>query len=190
MTQKPLTVRRWSRAEYGRLIAMGAFDGEMLELLGGHLVVAEPQGTRHATAVGLVGAVLNAALPSGWIVRIQAPIALDEESQPEPDVAVVAGVHADYRRADPSRAALVVEVAESSLGLDRGVKAGLYARGGVREYWIVNLVDRAVEVHRDPAPNPTAPCGWHYRAINRVVPPGVTALLALPTVRIPAAHLL
>ena len=169
---------------------MGVFDGETVELLGGQLVVAEPQGTRHATAIGLVGAVLNAVLPSGWSVRLQAPIALDEESQPEPDVAVVVGAHTDYRRSPPSRAALVVEVAEVSLGFDRGVKAGLYARGGVQDYWIVNLVDRAVEVHRDPAPNQSAPCGWHYRAVGRIVPPGAASLLALPGVKIPAANLL
>ena len=190
MTQKPLTVRRWSRVEYGRLVDLGVFDGEMLELLGGQLVVAEPQGDRHATAIGVVGAVLNAALPSGWIVRMQAPIALDEESQPEPDIAIVAGRHTDYRTSHPTRAALVVEIADISLGFDRGVKAGLYARGGVRDYWIVNLVDRTVEVHREPAPNPSAPCGWHYRAVDRVVPPGVATMLALPAVRVPAAQLL
>jgi Uma2 family endonuclease len=145
---------------------------------------------RHATAIGVVGAVLNAALPSGWSVRMQAPIALDEESQPEPDVAIVAGAHADYRKSHPSRVALVVEVAEISLGLDRGVKASLYARGGVQDYWIVNLVERAVEVHRDPVPNPSAPCGWQYRTVGRIVPPGVASLLALPTVRIPAGLLL
>src|ERR1700675_1914396 len=100
--QKPLTVRRWSRAEYGRLVELGVFNGDAIELIGGQLVVAEPQGSRHATAIGVIGAVLNAALPRGWVVRIQAPIALDDESEPEPDVAVVAGMHADYRASHPN----------------------------------------------------------------------------------------
>jgi Uma2 family endonuclease len=180
--QKPLTVRRWSRAEYGRLVDLGVLNGEPIELIGGQLVVAEPQGNRHAMAVGVVGAVLNAALPRGWIVRMQAPIALDDESEPEPDVAVVAGTHGDYRTTHPKRAALVVEVADASLVFDRGLKAGLYARGGVEDYWIVNLIERAVEVYRDPAPSPNAPCGWHYRSIERLVRPAVVSLLALPTI--------
>src|SRR5205085_11057315 len=179
MLQKPLTVRRWSRAEYSRLVDLGVLNGEPIELIGGQLVVAEPQGTRHATAIGLVGAVLNAALPRGWVVRMQAPIALDDESEPEPDVAVVAGAHLDYRAAHPKRAALVVEVADASLAFDRALKAGLYARGGVHDYWIVNLIERALEVYRDPAPNPSAPCGWHYRSRERFVRPSVVSLLAL-----------
>jgi Uma2 family endonuclease len=190
MTQRPLTVRRWSREEYGQLLHLGFLNGAPVELLGGQLVVAEPEGTRHATAIGVVGAVLNAALPRGWVVRMQAPIALDEESEPEPDIAVVAGAHVDYRSTHPRTAALVVEVAETSLGLDRTLKAGLYARAGVGDYWIVNLVDRAVEVHREPAPDASAPCGWHYRSLDRVVPPAAVALAALPSVRIAVAHLL
>jgi Uma2 family endonuclease len=190
MVQKPLTVRRWSRAEYGRLVDLGVLNGEPIELIGGQLVVAEPQGNRHAMGVGVVGAVLNAALPRGWIVRMQAPIALDDESEPEPDVAVVAGTHGDYRTTHPKRAALVVEVADASLVFDRGLKAGLYARGGVEDYWIVNLIERAVEVYRDPAPSPNAPCGWHYRSIERLVRPAVVSLLALPTIRIGVGHLL
>ena len=189
MVQKPLTVRRWSRAEYGRLVETGVLSDETLELIGGHLIVAEPQGDRHAAAIGVVGAVLNAALPRGFVVRMQAAIALDDESQPEPDVAVVAGAHEDYRTRLPSRAALVIEVAETSLGFDRGVKAGVYARGGVQDYWIVNLVERILEVHRDPAANPAAPYGWHYRAVDRLSPTATVSPLALPTVRIPAAHL-
>src|SRR5262249_62084406 len=102
MLQTPLTIRRWSRTEFDQLVARGTFDGESLELIGGQLVVAEPQGGRHATAVGVAGATISAALPRGWIVRIQAPIALDDESQPEPDIA---GVHVDLRAAAPPRPA-------------------------------------------------------------------------------------
>ena len=190
MPQVPLTLRRWTRVEYERLLHLGVVNGELLELIGGQLVVAEPQGDRHATAIGVVGAVLNAVLPRGYVVRLQAPIALDDESQPEPDVAVVAGAHGDYRTALPKRAALVVEVAEASLAFDRTVKAGVYARGGVQDYWIVNLIDRALEVHREPVANPTAPCGWHYRARQRLTPPAAVPLLALPAIRIALGQLL
>jgi Uma2 family endonuclease len=190
MMQKPMTVRRWSRAEYEQLLRLGVLDDTPLELIGGQLVVAEPQGNRHAAAIGLVGAVLNAAVPRGWSVRIQAPIALDDESEPEPDIALVEGAHRDYQSAHPKRAALVIEIAEASLAFDRGLKAGLYARGGVQDYWIVNLVERAIEVFRDPAPHAPAPCGWHYRSMERLQPPAIVSPLAMPTVRIGTGHLL
>jgi Uma2 family endonuclease len=184
MAQRPLTVRRWSREEYDRLASLGLCTDAPLELIGGQLVVAEPQGSRHAASVGLVAAVLSAALPRGWAVRIQAPLALDDESLPEPDVAVVEGSHADYQRAHPRRAALVVEVAEASLAFDRGLKASLYASGGVRDYWIVNVVARELEVHRAPVVNPSAPCGWQFRSTERLTSSSAVALLAVPSIRV------
>jgi Uma2 family endonuclease len=122
-------VRSWTRAEYERLIAVGVFrPGEPLELLGGQMIVAEPQGSAHHTALGLVEDALRVAFGPGWLVRSQGPIALDDESEPEPDVAVAHGSRRDYSRAHPARPVLVVEVAESSLALDREYKGSLYAR--------------------------------------------------------------
>src|SRR5205809_563133 len=84
MKQAPFTSRRWRRVEYERLIDLGAFDeDEPLELIGGQLIVAEPKGSEHATAVEMAGDALRAALPAGWIVRGQNPINLDDESAPE-----------------------------------------------------------------------------------------------------------
>src|SRR6266446_3958714 len=95
--------RRWTRLEYERLIDAGMFrSGERLELLGGHLVVREPQGrSLHATAIGLVEDALRACFGSGWVVRVQMPIALDDESEPEPDVAVVPGARRGYELPHP-----------------------------------------------------------------------------------------
>ena len=190
MKQIPLTLRRWSRAEYDRLVELGVLHGEPVELVGGQLVVAEPQGSYHASVLGTAGDALRAALPQGWLVRIQMPVALDDESEPEPDLAVVPGVWANYRAGHPSRPTLVVEVAESSLAFDREDKGSLYARGGVRDYWIVNLVDRALEVYRDPGPDPAAPYGWRYLAVERLDPAAVVSPLALPAVRIAVSDLL
>lgn len=155
MSQIPLTARRWKRAEYDRLVKLGVFEREPLELVGGQLIVAEPQSTSHASAIRMVDYALRAALPPGWVVSIQSPLSLDDESEPEPDVFVVPGRPSDYRDAHPSRPVLVVEVAESSLRFDRLRKgSSLHARAGVPDYRIVNLVDRVLEVHRDPAPEP------------------------------------
>jgi len=190
MAQAPLTTRRWTRAEYDRLVDLGVFQGEPVELIDGRLVVAEPQGSYHASTIGVVGDVLRSALPSGWLVRIQMPVALDDESEPEPDLAVVPGAWADYRANHPIRPALVVEVAETSLAFDRGEKAALYARGGVKDYWIVNLVDRTLEVFRNPRMDPAAPAGWSYRTTRRLETRAVVRLLVLPSVRIVVGDLL
>jgi Uma2 family endonuclease len=185
MRQAPLTVRRWTREEYDRLVNAGMFHEEPLELIGGQLVVAEPQGTYHSSTLGAVGDALRAALPPGWLVRVQMPVALDEESAPEPDLALVPGTWADYETSHPARPVLVVEVAESSLAFDRREKGSLYARAGVLDYWILNLVDRVLEVYRDPVPDASVPYGWRYRRVERLTSVGTASPLALPSVRIP-----
>jgi Uma2 family endonuclease len=188
--QAPLTARRWTRAEYERLVELGLFEREPLELVGGQLIVAEPQSAYHASSVGRVEYALRAALPPGWIVRTQAPVSLDDDSEPEPDLAVVPGSPGDYRDAHPTQPALVIEVAESSLHFDRRDKASLYARAGVKDYWIVNLVRRQLEVHRDPAPDASAPYGWRYRSVVQMTPPAVVELVGVSGVRITVAALL
>jgi Uma2 family endonuclease len=188
--QSPLTVRRWTRDEYERLVDFGVFQRDPVELIGGQLIVAEPQGSYHATAVGAADDALRAILPHGWIVRAQMPIALDEESAPEPDLVVVRGTRGDYRASHPARPALVVEVADSSLDFDRQHKGSLYARAGVADYWIVNLIDRVVEVFREPTADASALYGWRYRSIEVVSPPSMIAPLAIPSSPIAVAALL
>src|SRR5437879_10769423 len=96
MTQPPLTLRRWKRAEYEQLVDLGVFQGDPVELIGGQLVVAEPQGAYHALAVTRVDYALRTVLPGGWIVRILAPVSLDDDSEPEPDLVVLQGLLAHY----------------------------------------------------------------------------------------------
>ena len=188
--QVPLTLRRWKRMEYDRLVDLGAFDNDPIELIGGHLVVAEPKGTYHTSAVSAAEYALRAALPPGWIVRTQAPVALDDESEPEPDLAVVAGQPGDYRHAHPTRPALVIEVADTSLAFDRLRKGGVYARAGLTEYWIVNLVDRELEVYRDPIADSAAPHGWRYGTVTRLMPGDVAIPLAFPSSAVNVSALL
>jgi len=190
MRQTPLTLRRWKRVEYERLVDLGVFEGDPVELIGGQLIVAEPKGSPHATAVGMANDALRAVLPPGWIVRVQDPLALDDESAPEPDIALVRGSRADYRHAHPARPALAIEVAQSSLSFDRQHKGSLYARAGVPDYWIVNLVDGVLEVYRDAAPDASAPYGWRYRSLQTLSPPALVAPLVLPSSPIPVAALL
>lgn len=190
MTHPPLTLRRWKRTEYDRLVDLGVFEGDPIELIGGQLVVAEPQSAYHASAIRTVDYALRAVLPPGWIVSVQLPVSLDDESEPEPDLAVVPGRPADYRHAHPARPALAVEVAESSVAFDRVHKGSLYARAEIQDYWIVNLVEHVLEVYRDPGPDSSAPYGWRFQSVVRLAPPAVVVPLAFPTSHIAVADLL
>jgi Uma2 family endonuclease len=177
--------RRWSRIEYERLIDLGVFQpGDPIELIGGELLVAEPQGAPHYTSIQKTARVLERAFGPSWNVRTQGPMGLDEESEPEPDVAVVPGEPEDYGSAHPSRADLVVEVSESSLAFDRGHKGSVYARAGILDYWIVNLVDGVLEVYREPAPDAAAPFGARYARREIIDPSRQASPLAAPQARI------
>lgn len=190
MGQVPLTLRRWQRAEYDRLVDLGVFHGDPIELIGGQLVVAEPQGAYHVSVIGKADNALRTILPAGWLVRTQAPVSLDDESEPEPDLVVVPGQHEDYLEDHPAHAALLIEVSDSSLAFDREQKGSLYARAGVADYWIINLVDHALEVHRQPVPEPTAPYGWRYATVETLGSTSVVSPLAFSDRQIAVSDLL
>jgi len=163
MAEYTIKTRRWTRAEYDKLIALGFFEpSEHVELIGGELMVAEPQGAPHYTAIAKTARALEAAFGPGWTVRTQGPIGLDDESEPEPDVAVVPGGLEDYRSEHPSRPVLTVEVAQSGLSIDRERKGSLYARAQLQEYWVLNLEERVLEVYREPVADSSAVFGWRF----------------------------
>ena len=191
MTIDGLEERRFTRLEYERMIDCGIFvPGERVELIAGALLIAEPQGSRHAASIGLVANALRGVLGAGWYVMVQVPLALDDDSEPEPDIAVVPGSPRDYRDGHPSRPALVVEVAEESLRGDRGGKGSLYARGGVADYWIVDVIGAALEVYRRPRRAPDAPLGWAYADRRRLQGGDTISPLAVPGAIVAVADLL
>jgi Uma2 family endonuclease len=147
---EPGSVRGLKRAEYDALVATGLLDGEPVELLRGALVAMSPQDPAHAYAIRRLDALLQRQMPAGWAVAVQLPLAVSEDSEPEPDLAVVADV--DSSRSHPTTAALVVEVARTSTRTDLVVKPALYAAAGVPDYWVVELAARVVHVHRGPGP--------------------------------------
>jgi Uma2 family endonuclease len=189
-TERP-ALHRWTRREYARLIDHGFLDeDDPIELLDGLLLVKEPQSSPHRTAVLLVAKTLERAFGEGWFVQVQSPIGLDDRSEPEPDVCVVRGSPRDYTHAHPTRPVLIVEVALSGLGVARRRKATAYARCGIGDYWIVNLVDQVLEVHRDPARPGPARRRWGYAAIQTLGADAVMAPLSAPAARIHVADLL
>lgn len=177
-----LTLRKMSLDEYERLVEMGFFDeDERIELLDGIVVELEPLNARHADAIDSLNELLLVVIPLGGRIRIQSPIRLaSAESQPLPDVAVLAR-QKNYGRRHPenSDVLLVVEVADSSLSKDRNRKRDLYARTGIQEYWIVNLIDDQLEVYRKPDVKPNGNGFYHSRTIY--LPGQMVTPLAFPT---------
>jgi Uma2 family endonuclease len=143
--------------EYAFLVEQGRFEGEHIELLEGVIVQMSPQGVDHADVVARLTERLVLALAGRARVRPQCSFVVGDLSQPEPDLAVVRIPHGKPV-AHPSEAFLVVEVAQTSLAKDRGVKARLYAAAGVGEYWVVDLQSLTIEVRTQPRDDTYAHC--------------------------------
>lgn len=153
---------QWSREEYYKLGEFVLLKGKRVELIEGEVIEMSPIYSPHMTGVTLAIDALREAFGKGWVIRVQGPLSLGTDSDPEPDIAVVAGKARDFKDAHPTSAALVIEVADSSLVYDRNVKASLYAKFGISDYWIVNLKKRQIEVHRRPIIDATAKYGYTY----------------------------
>jgi Uma2 family endonuclease len=175
-------IRPLRRAEYDQLVRLGAFEDEKIELLDGELVAMNPIGTSHSSAVQALTELLVLALHGRAAVRCQCPFAASELSEPEPDFTIVP--RGDYLDDHPSQARLIIEVAESSLAKDRGRKLRLYASCGVPEYWVVNLVERCIEVYREPAD------GAAYAKVERYERGQSIQLLAFSDVSIAVSEVL
>ena len=146
---KPRAIR-WTRDEYYRIAASGVFEDRRVELIRGEVIEMTPQDGRHATGVALADRMLQRVFSDGFVVRSQLPLSVGVDSDPEPDIAVVEGDPRDHVEAHPRSAVLVVEVSSSSLEHDRTTKTRLYSEAGIADYWIVNLIDRRLEVFREP----------------------------------------
>ncbi len=148
----PSPLYRMTLEQYEAMVDSGAFnEHDRFHLINGCLVAKMTQGDPHCVADDLCRNALTSVLPPRWFVRSNKPVILPPNSKPEPDHAIVRGGVRDYVRSSPRPAdvAMIVEVADSSLSEDRR-KGDLYAAAGILIYWIVNLVDRQVEVYSSP----------------------------------------
>lgn len=146
---------RLSCDRYHQMIERGILgEDERIELIEGELVTMSPIGSEHSGVVDQLNEILVSQLARRAVVKVQGPIQLDDHSEPEPDVVLSKPRWDYYKRSLPQPAdiLLVIEVADSSLAYDRSVKMPLYARAGIAEAWIINLIDRWIEVYRDPSP--------------------------------------
>src|SRR5262249_24827618 len=156
---------RWSLEDYEQLIALGILEGKHVELIQGDILTMALRGEPHALTIMQLN---YALLPhfntnTGYHLRAQMPLALPALTcEPEPDIAIVALDAPTNAAGRPTSAALVVEVAESSLAYDRDHKGPLYAAAGIQEYWLVNLPERCLEMYRQPVPEAASFFWWGY----------------------------
>jgi Uma2 family endonuclease len=144
----PLTV-----PQYHKMLQTGILTpDDPIELLSGWLIQKMPKNPPHRITTRLVREALETIIPTDWYVETQEPITL-ADSEPEPDIAIIKGNTRDYddRHPGPQDIALIAEVADSTLERDRTLKQKIYARAGIATYWIVNLVDRQLEIYSQPA---------------------------------------
>ena len=180
---------RWTADQYYRLADLGFFRNRRVELIEGDVIEMSAVNPPHSIGVDLLGDALRAAFGPGHRVRIQQPIDVGRRTQPEPDAAVVVGQARDFVD-HPRNALLVVEVSDTTLRYDRRVKAHLFAQAGILDYWIVNLIDRQLEIHRNPEPDPTRKGRFHYASVTIVPATGTVSPLAAPGAVIAIADLL
>jgi Uma2 family endonuclease len=170
----------WTLEEWDRLVEIGLLDGQRLELIEGRIIQMSPQRAPHSAAIELVEEQLRRVYAKRYRIRPQLPFRTADGSEPEPDFAIIAGVD---RRAKqhPSAAVLIVEISDTTLRHDR-YKARLYAMTAIPEYWIINLVGRNVEVHRDPRVSKRAPGYQTVKTLNqhdRILPLGMKIDIAV-----------
>jgi Uma2 family endonuclease len=183
--------RKWTRDEYLQMSDWSWFDLTRVQLIGGEVIEMAPQLNAHAAAVSLTVDAVSAAFGPGYWVRTGATLDLSPRGMPDPDIAVVQGSPRTAQpRGIPTTALLVIEVSQSTLRDDRTSKASLYAAASIADYWIVNLVQRQLEVHRNPVQDGGKQFGWRYDDRTIVQPGSMVSPLAVAAARISVDDLL
>jgi Uma2 family endonuclease len=181
---------RFTVEQFYKLDELGFFDDRRVELIEG-VIFEMTTKPPHAISSDLTGSLLRLVFGVGWVVREMKPLDTGRRSLLEPDFYVVAGSIRDLMKTQhPTTAVLVVEISESTLKKDRTIKAHQYAQAGLPDYWIVNLVDRQLEVHRNPGPDSSRRGRFRYADVTTVPESGRMSPLAAPQSEIAVADLL
>lgn len=170
MPPEGVTLRGLRRVEFERMVETGLFVGEPIELLGGELIEMSPQGVAHGWAIEELTSQLAPLIAQGYAVRVQLPLAVDEESLPEPDVAVT---DRSGPSGHPATAHAVIEVAATSQRYDLDHKAPRYAVADVPLYVVLDLRSSRAVVHREPV-------GGRYATTATLGPEGTMDVLGVP----------
>ncbi len=181
-------LHKWTQKEYYQMAELGFFQGKQVELIKGRIIEMSLVNKPHATAVRKLLSVLKTFFGDGFLIDSQLPMSFSKASEPEPDVAVIKGVIEDFTKSHPKTAELIVEVSDSTLRYDRTVKVELYAQNKIREYWILNLKKRCLEVYRQPKKDNKL--GFIYSEIKILTEDDLVSPLAAPNEKIKIADLL
>jgi Uma2 family endonuclease len=179
---------RWTTTEFNHMGEQGWFEGRRAYLLDGVVLEQGPMDPPHANAQELLTEVIRAAFGTGWRFRVQTPLHIDTYNDPMPDLAVVAGKPGNHPH--PTTAALVVEVADSTLDTDTTDKAERYATAGVADYWVLDLNAKRLLVFRDPKTLPAGLGATAYRKQLILSPTDRVSPLAAPQASILVGDLL
>lgn len=177
-TQVEMKRRRFTVAELLHLAKIGFLgDDERVELIRGEIVEMSPISEGHASSVMRLISLLSTEFGQRALLNVQNPIQLDDDTLPQPDVALLRPRDDFYsrRHPGPEDVLLLIEVSDTTLPYDRRVKAALYSAAGVLEYWIINLPKRIIEVYRQPQPE-------GYRTMTRYAPGETLSPLVFPDV--------
>jgi len=177
------TRRRFTRAEYYRMVEVGILgEDDRVELIKGEIVQMPPIGSRHFAFVINLNRLLAVRLANYALVSVQSPVILTDDTEPQPDLAVLRPRSYKERKAYADDVLLLIEAADTSLAYDRTTKLRLYARAGIPEYWIVDCASESVEIYRDPS-------GESYRDVTRASAPATLRLQAFPDVELSPAEI-
>jgi Uma2 family endonuclease len=183
------TPRRYSVAEFHEMWEAGWFEQCSPMLIDGEVFEMAKPGPAHNMGTTLTDYVLKTVFKTGYVVRVQMPLILGQSSDPEPDLSVVKGGPRDFT-SNPTTAELVVEVADTSLDMDIGPKARLYAAAGIADYWVIDLNNNRLIIHRDPRPDSSNPFGAAYTTVTAFAKGQMVTPLAAPGMTIDVSDLL
>jgi Uma2 family endonuclease len=172
----------WSIDEYERMIEKGILDGDSrVELIRGEVIEMTPIGVRHAGCVINLQALFHSLLGDRVVVSVQNPIRLPNDSEPQPDVALLNGPRSRYSRQRPTAedALLLIEVSDTTLSSDRAIKLPLYAEAEIANVWLINLNDDVIEVYSEPEHGNYRKVAYVGRGESLALPGGLPGMLTV-----------
>ena len=181
---------RWMKEEYLSMAELGFFEGKRTEFLEGEIIEMPTMNSPHATALELVYEVVRDVFSSDFAIRSQSPVDFGKDFEVVPDVFVIKGNARDFRDSHPKTADLIIEISDTTLSYDRNRKASLYAKFGIRDYWILNLKNRTLEVYRHPNEDENIYYGFGYAEKLTFDEAGEVSPIAAPDAKIKIADLL